>query len=111
MEFGFVKDMRKYERFALRLRGKMRVVASGNEKILDVLTSDISAGGGFFHTVQPVPVGTRVKIELVVASKGLKAITGTKGSVRVAGTVVRSSFQGTAIRFDKKHELVHASAM
>ena len=111
MESGLMKDRRKYERFVLRLRGKMRVVASGNVKILDAVTSDISTGGAFLHTIQPLPAGTRVNLELVLASKGLKAITGTQGSVRVAGTVVRSSFEGTAIRFGKEQELVRASAM
>ncbi len=101
-----MKDMRKYGRFSLRLRGRMQVPSSGSGEGLDVVTSDISAGGAFLHTTKPPPKGTWVKLRLIVASKRLKQLTGAQGSIKVSGTVVRSSPEGMALCFFGEHEFV-----
>ena len=73
--------------------------------MLDVLTSDVSAGGTLFHTAKSMAVGTRVELRLILASKKLEELTGAKGLLRVAGTVVRSSAEGTVICFDGEPEI------
>ncbi|OEU84165.1 MAG: hypothetical protein BA865_11625 [Desulfobacterales bacterium S5133MH4] len=103
---ALMQERRKYERFDLRLPGKIEVVASGKQEILDVLTGNISAAGGFFHSAKPVPENVQVKIELVVDSKRLEELTGTQGLISVEGTVVRSGLKGTAIWFHKNHQIM-----
>ena len=99
-------EKRKYERFDLRLPGKIEVVTSGKQEIFDVLTGNISAAGGFFHSAKPVPENAQVKIELIVNSKRLKELTGAQGLISVEGTVVRSSPKGMAIWFHKKYQIM-----
>ncbi len=101
-----MQERRKYERFNLRLPGKIEVVTSRKQEILDVLTNDISAAGGFFHSAKPVPENAQVKIELIVNSERLDELTGTQGLISVEGTVVRSSLKGMAICFHENHQLM-----
>ena len=105
-----MQERRKYERFDLRLPGKVEVVASGKQEILDVLTGNISACGGFFHSAKRVPENAQVKIELVVTSKRLEELTGTQGLISIEGTVVRSSPKGIAIWFHKNHHIAPLKA-
>ena len=103
---ALMQERRKYERFDLRLPGKIEVVTSGKQEILDVLTGDISAAGGFFHSAKPVPENAQVKIELIVNSKRLDELTGAQGLISVEGTVVRSSPKGMAIWFHENHQIM-----
>lgn len=101
-----MQEKRKYERFDLRLSGKIIAVDSGHAEVLDVVTNDVSAGGAFVHTTKPIAVSARVKLILTVASEKLKELTGAQGLMKVAGTVVRSSIEGMAICFSEEYELV-----
>ena len=105
-----MQERRKYERFGLRLPGKIEVIASRKQEILDVLTNDISACGGFFHSAKPVPEEAQVKIELIVDSERLEELTGSQGLIRVEGTVVRSGLKGMAICFHENHQLMPLKA-
>jgi len=106
MELPLMKERRKYERFILGLSGKMEVVTLGKQEVIDVVTTDISAGGAFFHSAEPIPEDGQVKLELIVASERLKELTGAQGLIRVEGTVVRSSPKGLAICFQKNHQII-----
>ena len=101
-----MQEKRKYERFDLGLPGKIIVVDWGLGEVLNVVTSDVSAGGAFVHTTTPKAIGARVKLRLNVRSKKLKELTGAQGLLKVAGTVVRSSAQGIAICFHGEPEVV-----
>ena len=103
---ALMQERRKYERFDLRLPGKIEVLTSGKQESLDVLTGDISACGGFFHSAKPVPENAQVKIELIVDSKRLEELTGTQGLISVEGTVVRSGLKGMAIWFHENHQIM-----
>ena len=105
-----MEEKRKYERFVLCLPAKIEVVTSGNQEALDLVTSDVSAGGAFFHTAEPIPDGAEVNVRLVVGSERIKEITGAQGLLKVAGTVVRSSPIGMAICFDGKHQIMPLSS-
>ena len=107
---AFMQEKRKYERFDLRLPGKIEMVTSEKQEILDVVTANISAAGGFFHSAKPVPEDTQVKIELIVDSKRLEELTGAHGLITVEGTVVRSSPKGMAILFHNNHQITPTMA-
>jgi len=104
-----MQERRKYERFPLRLPGKIEVVISAKQEVLDVVTTDVSAGGALFHTVEPIPEGAGVKVSLVVGSERIKEMTGAQGLVKVEGTVVRSSPTAMAICFEEKHQIMPLS--
>ena len=101
-----MKERRKYERFVLWLPSQMEVVTSGKLEVLDLLTSDVSAGGAFFYTPEPILQGTQVKLSLVVTSQTLKELTAAQGLIKVEGTVVRCNAKGMAVSFDEDYEIV-----
>ena len=102
-----MEERRKYERFDFRLPGKIEVVSAGKQEVLDLLTSDVSPGGAFFHTAKPIAEGAGVKVRLVVGSERIKEMTGGgQGLIKVGGTVVRSGPTGMAICFDAKYQIV-----
>jgi len=99
---------RKLERFPLKLPA--RIVVNGNgdgaeDAPLDAITSDISAGGAFFYTDTPFPVGTQMHVDLILPLDELKKIKGKKAKIKVKGAVVRTGEQGMAICFDKKYRI------
>ena len=97
---------RKMERFSLELPAKISVVGEKDEPAsLDAITSDISAGGAFFHTDQPLPVGTEMQVDLVLSLDELKKIEGKRASIKVKGAVIRIEGKGMAISFDKKYQI------
>ena len=101
-----MKERRKYERFVLELASKIEILSPSKQRGLDLLTTDVCAGGAFFHVEQSVPQGTQVKVKMIVASQGLKEMTGTQGLIKIAGTVVRCNAGGMAVSFNGDYELV-----
>ena len=98
-----MQERREYERFDLRLPGKIEVVVSGKQEVVDVLTTDISAGGALFCAMESIPDGTKIKIRLTIDSERLRELTGKQGLIDVEGFVVRSSAKWMAVSFDGKH--------
>ncbi|MFC1867044.1 PilZ domain-containing protein [Thermodesulfobacteriota bacterium] len=100
------------ERFDLEIPAKIKIPASGREdEAFDLLTTDISSGGAFFHTSQPLPEGTDVKIDLVLPiSKLMKSLEKAKGDsthtyIKISGTVLRAESKGMAICFNEDYEI------
>lgn len=62
----------------------------------NLLTKNISAGGAFLETTNPLPEKSRVGIDFAVPTGVL---------VKVTGVVLRSEPTGIAIRFDNEYQL------
>ena len=102
MEKG-IEEKRTQERFDLEIPAKIELRTSGEEKeVLDLLTSNICSGGAFLHTVQPLPAGTPVKIDLILPLPKLKELKDDyqQAFIAVTGTVLRSESTGMAICFE-----------
>ena len=102
------KEKRKLERFDLGIPAKIEVLPwdqKREEDVLDLMTSDISSGGAFFHTSQPLPEGTEVKIDLVLPLDRLKELKEDCDQVyiRITGTVLRSESEGMAVYFNEDY--------
>ena len=90
-----VVERRKFERFDLRLPGKIEDL--GRKKgIYNLLTRDISAGGAFLETTDQFLEDARVRIDFVVPTGVL---------VKVTGAVLRSEPTGIAVLFDNEYQL------
>ncbi|MGD2126552.1 MAG: PilZ domain-containing protein [Desulfobacteraceae bacterium] len=101
------RERRKLERFSIELPAKIEVTGSAQEQeILDLLTKDVSSGGAFFHTKKSLPVGTEVKIDLILPIKKLKRFLDNRKEVyiNVSGTVLRSESDGMAIGFNEDYQ-------
>ena len=96
-------EKRKMERFSLELPA--RFTWTGKDKkheSLEQLTSNICAGGAFFKTQKPLPIGTDVKINIILPLDKFKNAKLKRSYINVSGSVIRIDQQGMAICFDKK---------
>ena len=99
---------RRLERFELKIPAKIEVMTSDKDKeTLDLFTSDICAGGVFFHTDQPLPEGTDVKIDLVLPLEQIKKLSekSSHAYINITGTVIRSASSGMAVCFNKNYKI------
>lgn len=103
-----MKERRKLERFNFEVPAKLEIpLSSGEKRILNLPTTNICAGGAFFHTAEALPEGTKVKIDLVLPLDRLKElISHNRISVKVNGTVVRSGSAGMAISFEEDYQIM-----
>jgi c-di-GMP-binding flagellar brake protein YcgR len=102
------EEKRKLERFDLKIPAKIAAVTGEEEReTLDLMTSDICAGGAFFHTDTPLPEGTQVRIDLVLPLEKLRKLAADcdHAYIKVTGTVLRKESKGMAICFDKGYEI------
>jgi len=109
VRFENMKDKRKLERFDLEIPATLELLASDREqRILNLLTSNMCSGGAYFHTTQPLPEGTQVKIDLVLPLDRLRELKDDckQAYIKVTGTVLRSESKGMAICFDEDYQIV-----
>ena len=101
-------DKRKLERFDLELPATIELLTSDQEKsLLNLLTTNISSGGAYFHTTQPLPEATQVKIDLVLPLDKLRKLKDehNQAYIKVTGTVLRSESEGMAICFEEDYQI------
>ncbi len=99
-------EKRLMKRFRLRLPASAFIRDDGDQPPMDFLTSNISGGGAFFHTDEPLPLGAEVNLELILPlddpGKGKR-----KGSlIKVSGKVIRIGDKGMAITFDENYKIL-----
>ena len=107
-----VREKRRLERFQLEIPAALEFLISDREKrLLNLLTSNICSAGAYFHTTQPLPEGTKVKIDLVLPLDGLKNLNDEykQAYIKVAGTVLRSESEGMAVCFDEDYEIMRTA--
>ena len=100
------KERRRLGRFRLEIPAKVEVLSSELEREgRDLKTSNISSGGAFFHTKEPLPEGTEVKIDLILPLDKLKQLKNDhkQAYIKVSGKVLRSESKGMAISFDQNY--------
>jgi hypothetical protein len=98
------------ERFALELRASISPTDKNKEQEkLEILTSNVCAGGAFFRTEQPLPVGTEVKIELVLHGDKFRKGKCEHALIKLSGSVIRTEREGMAIRFGNDYEILPLS--
>jgi len=99
-----MKERRLYKRFSDKLLVRLEAITSSKIRVLHVKTKDISAGGIFIITKEAsyIPDDTRFIIDLTIPSKNKKL----KNFEKCAGTLVRSTSEGIAIRFNRPAKLL-----
>jgi hypothetical protein len=103
-----MNERRQLERFELKVPAAIESFNQRHKgKELNLLTSDICSGGAYFHTAEPLPEGTKVKIDLVLPLDKLRALKkeDKKAYIKVTGKVLRSESGGMAIGFDGDYQI------
>lgn len=107
MENPVNQDHRRLERFAVQLPATISTSGSAlDQNVLALQTVDISSSGAFFQTASPMPVGSEVKIELVVDLEKLRQMSGQHARIQVSGYVVRVKENGMAVCFDEEYQIL-----
>ena len=102
-----MKDRRKLERFNLKLRGEITVKTPDQMKRVFLLrTRDISSGGAFFYSLDPLPEGTPVQINLILSIDRLERLMGAQANVEISGVVKRSEPSGMAVCFRRDYQMM-----
>ncbi len=100
------RERRKLGRFRLEIPARIETIHPEVEKEThDLLTANISSGGAFFHTKEPLPEGTPVKIEIILPFEKLKELKNDhkQAHIKVTGRVLRLEPKGMAIEFDQNY--------
>lgn len=101
-------ERRSLERFGLVLPAAIEFMNFDHkERMINLLTTNICSGGAYFHTTQPLPKGTQVKIDLVLPLDKLRKLKKEhkKAYIKVTGTVLRTESEGMAICFEKDYQI------
>jgi hypothetical protein len=99
-------ENRSMERFDLDLKAFVSVSdESDKSDSLKMHTRDISTNGVYLTTDSPLPVGTRVNVDMILSLDEIKKLGG-KALIKSSGEVLRTESGGMAICFDRKSRIV-----
>jgi len=98
-------DRREMERFPLKLKASLS--HSDGSLQMELMTANICAGGAFILSKERMfPVGTDVRIDLVLPLGRFKNMAGKSSRIKVTGEIIRSDNQGMAICFDSNSSIL-----
>jgi hypothetical protein len=101
------QEERRAERYTLELSAKLSISSeSSDPENIALKTTDISSSGAFFNTNRPLPLGTEVKLDMVLPLDKLKKLKGKKAKIVVNGAVMRIDKRGMAICFDENYQII-----
>ncbi len=94
-------EKRKVERFDLNLEAFVLVAGeSSKKKPSRFMTRDVSMNGAYLLTPEPLPIGTKVKVDVILSLGGIAPSETQKALIQASGLVLRTDSEGMAIRFD-----------
>ena len=97
---------RKIQRFSIALPARVESNNGSSTKDgLDLFCRDVSAGGAFFLTSQPLDVGTHVVVRMLLEPVNLRQSLRKKAQVTICGEVLRTDETGMAVRFDRRYKI------
>jgi hypothetical protein len=96
-------ERRKHARYTTLV--KLEIMTVSGKHILHVFTSNVCSGGVLCDTDRIFPIGSEVKVSLLVESEAVKKSMGARTLVKVKGRVARCGIEGLAIRFYKDYTI------
>ncbi|WP_020676399.1 PilZ domain-containing protein [Geopsychrobacter electrodiphilus] len=96
---------RALERFDIELSALVEILESDQQNIFCYpMTRDLSGDGGYFHTTNPFPEKTRIKIGLIFEINKPEVETEKEHFfLEFTGQVIRAEKTGMAVRFDRNY--------
>jgi len=100
-------EKRKMERFDLKLSTKLSWAGKNKEQeSIELMTSDICAGGAYFKTQNLLLIGTNVELIIKFPLDKFKNIKSKASYFILSGSVIRVDQLGFAICFDRKYKIL-----
>jgi hypothetical protein len=102
-----MKEQRLYKRFSAKLPVRLDAITGSQLKAFYLITKDISATGAFIYTKQTpfIPDDAKFILNSFNPKKKRIRLKTLKQLKNCTGTMVRSTAEGLAIRFDRTVEL------
>lgn len=102
-----MEEKRKVERFALQIETMLHVPDdSATDTSQRLISRDISSDGVFLITNNPLPIGTRVDLDLLLRLNELNSNFKDKLiNISTSGEIIRIEEGGFVVRFDKHHKV------
>lgn len=100
-------EKRQVERFDLKLEAY--VVRSDDVPTAEshhLTTRDVSMNGAYLLTGQPLPLGTKVKVDVILSMEEVKQQKMRKALIKAFGEVLRTDGEGMAIGFDQNSKFM-----
>ena len=95
-------EKRHVERFDLNLEAHVRIAGEPpGIQAAYLRTRDVSMNGAYLLTPEPLPIGTKVNVDVVLSLGGLAPSETRKALIKASGAVLRTDHKGMAIRFDE----------
>jgi len=99
-------ERRQTERFDLKLLALLSMMDESQKPVsCEVMTRDISSEGAFFLNCKPMPVGSDVKVDLMLFLENRYKLKKEKIHIHIKGWVVRTDELGIAVYFDRKYKI------
>jgi hypothetical protein len=102
-----MREKRNFERFNLDIETIMNLQDETTvDKKAVLLSRDISCDGVFLETNNPLPIGTKVDLNLFFSQHELSNKSKDKRiNISTSGKVIRTDEQGMAVEFDKLYKI------
>ena len=98
-------ERRKQTRYTTPIPVKLEIMTASGKHILHLFTSNVCSGGVLCDTDKIFPIGSEVRVSLLVESEGVKKAMGARTLVKVKGRVTRCGPEGMAVRFYKDYTI------
>lgn len=103
-------EKRKIERFDLELEAFVSLPGeAGPTDMGNLVTRDISMNGAFLVTDAPLPVGSKVNVDMILTLGGNKKKNSQQAWIKASGKVLRADNQGMAVGFEDKFRILPLS--
>jgi hypothetical protein len=105
-----VIEKRTVERFDLQLEAFVSLPGSASQNEAESLvTRDISMCGAFLLTDRPLPVGSKVCVDMILTLEGRTKQGAQKAWIKASGKVLRTDNEGMAVGFDNQSRILPLS--
>ncbi len=102
-----MKEQRLFKRFSAKFPVRLDAITTNQLKVFYVITKDISASGAFIYTKETsfIPDDAQIILNSFNPKKKRIRLKRLKQLKNCTGTMVRSTSEGIAIRFNRPVEL------
>jgi hypothetical protein len=102
-----VIEKRKVERFDLELEAFVSLPGETDPSDMgNLVTRDVSMNGVYLVTDAPLPVGSKVNVDMILTLGGRKKQNAQQAWIKASGKVLRTDNQGMAVSFDDQSRIL-----
>jgi hypothetical protein len=99
-----LREKRKQQRFPIALPSTIES-DDNHTPVMSLVSRDVCAGGGYYPTDSPLPIGTQVLVKMIATLGGAEGGDAARTQISIPGNVVRADATGMAVCFTKRYKI------